>query len=232
VCFVKEEILKQLDEHYKIEKFPSFLGDEDYVFHINTRMNLFASEKTWSLVIQHINYMPRAGDINGVNNTVYLFGNNIDFDKVSEMPVWLPLLNASPNLHAFPETYYEIFPPEITHVMVAKKNIKIERDFDTYEKIGITLDNKEEIHISEFMRYVSHHHSRILFLTAAELAQYFLDTVPEILTLNEWYQPLDFYEHKPSEIETFQQVAEVLVEQDKNCYKPTYEPTTHWTNWV
>jgi hypothetical protein len=116
--------------------------------------------------------------------------------------------------------------------MVAKKNIKIERDFDTYEKIGITLDNKEEIHISEFMRYVSHHHSRILFLTAAELAQYFLDTVPEILTLNEWYQPLDFYEHKPSEIETFQQVAEVLVEQDKNCYKPTYEPTTHWTNWV
>ncbi|MFE1986738.1 DUF7003 family protein [Streptomyces mirabilis] len=55
--------------------------------------------------------------------------------------------------------------------------------------------------------------------------------LPDLLRLDEWNQPEDFWEAIPSGRETFQMVAEVLDSGDPTRYWPKLQATTHWSHW-
>jgi hypothetical protein len=53
-----------------------------------------------------------------------------------------------------------------------------------------------------------------------------------ILQLDEWNHP-DVVDdaNRPSNSQTFKQLAQVLMTGEAEEYKPTLSPNTHWKNW-
>jgi hypothetical protein len=53
----------------------------------------------------------------------------------------------------------------------------------------------------------------------------------EILVLDEWTHPDVAGGERPSQLESFQQLALVLETGDISLYRPMTPPNTHWKNW-
>jgi len=52
-----------------------------------------------------------------------------------------------------------------------------------------------------------------------------------LLVLDEWHHPDVVNDQGPSELESFQQLAEILSTGHVSRYRPTASPNTHWKNW-
>ena len=66
-------------------------------------------------------------------------------------------------------------------------------------------------------------------LASSELV--FRPEMQRILQLEAWHHPDLASGERPSQSETFRQLAEVLVEGDTILYHPSLPPNTHWRNW-
>lgn len=82
----------------------------------------------------------------------------------------------------------------------------------------------------EALRRLAPAHRGLLLTTDDELRSRIPADIPEVLTLEEWHQPV-FDDLLPSETETYQLIAEVLATGDPTRYRPTLPPTTHWSHW-
>src|SRR5260370_41665061 len=73
---------------------------------------------------------------------------------------------------------------------------------------------------------------RLRFLASEEeLRARIPSDLPRLLMLDEWHHPDLINGEKPSDSQTFQQLAEALVEGDAGCYAPSLPPNTHWSHW-
>jgi hypothetical protein len=72
---------------------------------------------------------------------------------------------------------------------------------------------------------------RLLPADETELRAGIPSDLPELLRLDEWNQPEEFQDVRPSEHETFQMIAEVLESGDPTRYRPTLPANTHWSHW-
>lgn len=55
--------------------------------------------------------------------------------------------------------------------------------------------------------------------------------LPEVLRLDQWNHPDLVSGLRPSDSETFHQIADVLATGDLSRYAPSLPPNTHWSNW-
>ncbi len=73
--------------------------------------------------------------------------------------------------------------------------------------------------------------------TDAELRTCIPKDLPRIMSIDQWHhKEYGYYEGqiigtKPSNYETYQLIAEILVTKDTTKWKPTLEPTNDWRNW-
>jgi hypothetical protein len=51
------------------------------------------------------------------------------------------------------------------------------------------------------------------------------------MTLSNWHHPDLVMSEKPSQTETFQQIADVILTGDKTLYNTKELTNTHWINW-
>src|SRR5262245_53148444 len=71
--FTREEILDQLDTCAKEFDFPML--DNGYIYLADTRLTVYRDDSRWALIIEVIGANYRAGGYNGIDNTLYCFGN-------------------------------------------------------------------------------------------------------------------------------------------------------------
>jgi len=229
--FTKKDILDQMDREAEDYNFPLYLGDEDYVFHMDGRIHAFCDEKRWAVLIEHLCYNPRGGEIDGVNIRIFAYGNCLlkpaGWDPLSDLKIF----SYVPEKHHLYDSYFEEVPNEAVAVKIRDKIIPIENDPELYIKSGVKDYKDSSIHISELIRFLLIDHKDIMMANDSDLEMYIPIDIPRILLLQQWYHPFMFDELLPSEVETFQLIAEVLETKDKSRYAPKNQPNTYWKNW-
>jgi hypothetical protein len=95
---------------------------------------------------------------------------------------------------------------------------------------ALTVDARPGEEFQHVFRELVPEHRDLLLADETELRARIPADLPKVLQLEEWHQP-DLFRTIPSASETYQMVAEVLVDGDVTHYRPSLPPNTHWSNW-
>src|SRR2546421_2219927 len=74
-------------------------------------------------------------------------------------------------------------------------------------------------------------HRQELLATEAERGKGLRDGLPLFMQLDEWQHPDIMNRELPSEMQSFQMLADAMASGEKSRYRPTVPPNTHWRNW-
>ena len=85
--------------------------------------------------------------------------------------------------------------------------------------------------IYELCRYLAVTRRDEVLASSRERRISILPDMEQILQLEEWHHPDVVTGELPSQVESFQNFAAVLVEGDTTLYRPTEEANTHWKHW-
>lgn len=236
-----DRILEVLDRCCDSFCFPML--DNGYVYLAATRMSLHRSENDWGIVIEIFGYSPRAGL---PDTHVYTFSNALqqrkepkDFVTADAYKQYLANnpYNESSFVHCVEEGDWldteesELIATEPHDVIVRGRKRSMPGPND-YAAAGVVFSDAPRITVFEFCRALAHIAHNDVLATQAERVSKLQPSMHQILVLDEWNHP-DVVDdsQRPSNSETFRQLAEVLVTGDIERYKPTQSPNTHWMHW-
>ena len=87
------------------------------------------------------------------------------------------------------------------------------------------------MHVAELCRFLAQAHRDDVLATDDEQRRNVPTTLQRVLELDAWRHPDLVNGEMPSEMATFQMLAEVLARGDTSLYRPTEPPNTDWRNW-
>jgi hypothetical protein len=203
------EILEQLDAAAEDLLFPD-LGHV-YYYAVDARLHGYRDAGRWALIVEAVGYSPRGGNLRDV---LHVFGNCLtngtpgydDGDFLDRVDNW--------------DEIEDLNEPEIYRggpVMVRGQ--------------AITVAAEPGEDMVEVLRRLVPDHRELLLADEVELRRRIPVDVPEVLRLDQWHHPDLVDGLRPSESETFRQIAEVLATGDVGRYAPGMAPNTHWSNW-
>ncbi|MFE4360687.1 DUF7003 family protein [Kitasatospora sp. NPDC056800] len=200
-------ILGQFDHCAAQGRFPD--QDNGYSYPVDARMHLFGDGTRWAVIAELLGYNPRAGNL---VDFVHCYGNC--------------LTRGEPGLGRFldrVDNMAEIAPGGAEEYGGGAPVVVRGRPLPVDAEAGTPLQ--------EVFRRLVPEYRTLLLADEAELRDHLPADLPPLLRIDEWNQPEDFWETRPSGHETFRLVAEVLVSGDPGRYRPTLAPNTHWSNW-
>lgn len=238
--FLAKDILEILDRCAESFTFPML--DNGYFYPAATRLSLFRSPQDWAMVIEVFGFSPRAvlPDIN-IHTFASRLGQRDTPDRYVTREAYERYLENNPNNQmrfAFPiaegpwqdEQCSEFLPENASSVIVRGEPIEIPAQ-DAYSRKGIPLQHLPKVHVSELCRYLAEIAREKVLATAEERRGSVLPGMEQILRLEEWHHPNLVIGERPSQIETFRQLASVLATGKTELYRPSEAPNTHWSNW-
>jgi hypothetical protein len=233
-----DEILATLDAACESYAFPML--DNGYVYLAATRLALFRSSADWAIVIEVFGFSPRAGlpDL-----AVATFGSTLNdrdpaANYVSEEAYRNYLRNHPHDEHRYFSPIED--GPWIDGEMVADESgleLQVRGGMlpvpsrGEYQGVGIELEDPDGVHVFELCRYVAALRRDDVLATAHEQRVSVLPDMKKVLQLDEWHHPDLASDERPSEVESFRQLAAVLSTGDVDLYRPKASPNTHWRNW-
>jgi hypothetical protein len=236
-----QHILSILDQCCDTYEFPML--DNGYVYLAATRLSLYRSEDDWAIVTEVFGFFGPSGD---PDTQICTFASRLRNRKSTTDFVSMDAYNDYLRQNPYNESR-SIFPIEqrdwqdtehwqflaegSRSVVVRGQKLPIPA-IDEYARYGITLTRNPRIKCYEFCRLLAAIAREKVLATPSERRENVLPELRQIMQLEEWNHPnVVDDEDRPSGSETFQQLAQVLVTGDVNCYRPTLEPNTHWKNW-
>lgn len=132
---------------------------------------------------------------------------------------------------------FELVSKEASTIKVGEEVVAIDHTLQNYRVKGIeiqTFDNPDElIDYPSLVRYLDETHPEIFRATDAELRTCIPMDLPFILSIDKWHHRSynEFFGDKPSTYETFQLIADVLVNKNAAHWQPTLEANNNWRNW-
>jgi hypothetical protein len=229
VHFTAGDILAQLDECATNFSFPML--DNGYIYPVTSRLSVFGDKERWVITVESVGYFQRLQGHEAMETSVYVFGNSIGFEPGMANGNTLWLTEDSDDGPAFLNDQFGTLNPEVDTMLIRDKKVTIPKDPAFYVARNVELADAPAVRVYEFMRACLPEHRAALLATEDELYDTFRQNLPKLLQLDEWFHPDVADEQKPSENETFQQIAAVLESGDVSLYKPTMEPNNHWRNW-
>lgn len=259
MSFSESEILEQLDlafngipnNYYPVVrpqdiKYNIFLDlQHGYCSTAGNRIHLFADSTKWAIVFEKSGYHNRATSAEIELNYV---GNCIDY-PVDKYPERNYITNTSSIMLINPTEFerienkeggkmetFELIGQHIKQIKVRDKYITFDNDYKHYEKVGIKIrdyDNpKKLIGFEDLVRFLNETNPDLISATDQEIRRHIPKDIPKLMTINHFhfgsvYDQTD----PPSEQETYQLMAKVLLKRDTTNWKPTLKPNNHWTNW-
>lgn len=209
MSYTREEILWQLDDCAARFVFPML--DNGYVFPVDSRLRVFRDQGRWAIVIECLGYSPRSG---GLQNCLHLFGNCLKRAPGTANEDFLFPIEG------------ELEDPENPEFLQSGVDcLKIRG-----KEIQIEAGQEARRHIDVFRDLVPDNRD-LLFATEEEIHARLPPDLPQVLQLEAWNHPDLSVGERPSQSESFRQLAELLATGDLTRYRPTLDPNTHWSNW-
>jgi hypothetical protein len=239
------EILWILDDCANNCSFPML--DNGYFYLAATRLGLFRAPLSgpladWALVIETFGFSPRAGV---PDTSIYTFASQLhdrDPEKsYKNKSAYQNYLKNNPH-NEFRTVSPVDFEASIdaddqefigygaSTVMVRGLEVAVPPD-SAFVNQGIDLAEWPRIQVFELCRYFAGTAREQVLAAPREQRVSILPEMHRILQLEEWHHPDLAADERPSQTETFRQLAEVLVTGDRTLYRPTRPPNTHWSNW-
>jgi len=236
-----DRILEVLDRCCDSFSFPML--DNGYVYLAATRMSLHRSITDWAIVIEIFGFSPRAGL---PDTHIYTFSSALqrrkEPDNFVSIEAYESYLSNNPNNESsfiycvedgdwLDTEQSELIATEPHDVVVRGHKRPMPAPND-YVAAGVAFSEAPRITVFEFCRALAHIARNDVLATPIERTSKIAPDMRRILTLEEWNHP-DVVDdsQRPSNSETFRQLAEVLVTGDVDKYKPTQSPNTHWVHW-
>ncbi|QKJ63215.1 hypothetical protein [Flavobacterium sp. M31R6] len=225
----KEEILRQLDSEAESYVFPML--DNGYYYHGDQKLTIFRDEKRWAILLEILAYNNHLDGLEGITTVAAVFGNCLTgwndndnfnyFANDSEIEAFLCDENNYPSyLNPLAKTF-----------KVKEIEIPIIFDLEHYKSKKIDFEYVNKITPREFMRGLIPEHSHLFWLTREEISKKIPIDLPTFMILDNWHHPDLVIGEIPSETETFRQLADVILNGDKNLYNTSEVNNTHWSNW-
>jgi hypothetical protein len=233
------QILAVLDSRCDNFTFPML--DNGYLYLAATRLSLYRAAEEWAMVIETIGYSPRSSL---PDTCIYTFASTTCDRHIPEGygPKEISdLLALNPN-----NDMRFVFPidpgdwqgdsgfvqgEEATELVVRGQRQPIP-SLEQYEQRGIVLESSPHVQVFELCRFLANDIRDLVLATADERRMSILPTMLQILQLEEWHHPnVVDSEERPSGSEAFQQLAQVLATGNRDLYRPSQPPNTHWRNW-
>jgi outer membrane protein assembly factor BamB len=220
--FTKEEVLQQLSA---AEDFPTL--DNGYIYPATVRLSAFRDSLRWALVIEVVGWNNRSSDHEALQDALYCYGNWLNQSPGLADDGFLTPTRDGDESCTFDDQDVD---PEARDLYVRNCLVKIPRVRKHYASLGIKLEEPGVIKGHELLRALVAEHRDLFLASDDELIQRVGD-LPLVLRLHEWRHPYMSEEEKPSQCETFQMLADVLVSGDPTRYQPEEPPNTHWKHW-
>lgn len=227
--YTAEDILGQFDDCARQGTFPML--DNGYVYPGDTRLSAYRDQGRWALVIEVLGYNLRAGDHNGLSNCLHCFGNCLKRPPGTANEDFLSVTEDGPEGPTFDDEYGWYVREEASSLRIRGVTVPLRLSPEQLEEKGIELVEGPQLTGAELMRSLIPEYRDQLLATEEELRARIPPDLPLIMRLDEWHHPDLAGGELPSESETFQLIAEVLVTGEPSRYLPSKEPNTHWKNW-
>lgn len=235
-----EFILSILDQCCEAYTFPML--DNGYVYLAATRLALFRSSDDWALVIEVFGFSPRAGlpDTHIATFASRLHNRDRPERYVSHEAYEAYLDNNPHNesrfVHPMQEGKWqdeedsEFVALDAREVVVRGESVSVP-SLEEYARAGIELEEAPRVQVFELCRSLAAVERDRVLATPDEQRVSVRPEMKKILQLDEWHHPDVCGDDRPSTSETFRQLAQVLATGDRDNYRPTQPPNTHWSNW-
>lgn len=227
--YTQIQISSQLDACAADWTFP--ILDNGYVYLVDVRLSAYRTERYWALIIEVLGCDYRAG---GVFNTLYCYGNCFTQTPGRAVKGDIAILDASFYESALEDEDFWDVQSETGTINVRNTLVTYDVSPEALQRRGMDESQMDssEVTIVELMRTLVPEHHTLLLATEEELNQVLEVKVPLILRLDEWHHPDVVEGEQPSQNETFQMIADVLVSGNMTLYQPALPPNTHWKNWL
>lgn len=228
-AFTAKEILEQLDTANKQFSFPML--DNGYTYPVTARLSAYRTDALWRIVIEVVGFNYRGGGHNGIENCLYIFGNDLPHKPGLDNANFLnPTADSTEGNTFDPETESHLNPAVHT-MLIRGQSIEISHDPAFYASKGIELEQPGKIMIWEMLRGLMPEQRDKFLAPDDEIHQRIPTGLPLFIRLDDWHHPDVANEERPGRNETFIMLADALETGDKKIFKPTEKPNTHWSNW-
>ena len=208
-----------------------------------SRLHLYADEGRWAMVMEKVGYMNR-GDV--ISAELYYFGNAYrpiiethgEAAKTSNTK-YITLVDAE-ELGRLSTTgdgtaLFELVAPDHREAHVHGHTVELP-DARAIATLGIPTERYANpnnlVDFGSLARYLTAAHPDLAYATEPEIRTQLPGDLRKLLTIDA-FEHLSVYEDdcRPSSLETYQLIAEVLVTRDVSRWQPTQPPNNHWSNW-
>jgi hypothetical protein len=230
------DILNDLDTNCIYEYFLDL--EHGYFYTSGSRINLYGDKRRWAIVFEKSGFGNRSGqaeivlnyfgnclvnptkaglDEQFISNTNYITLIDDEFERIAEG--------------------FELVSLDAKTINIRGKEIPIEQDFKKYRERGILtqdFDNpNNQIDFPSLVRYLDEDYPELFRATNEELGVFLPLDLPFIMSIDKWFHTRikEYGGPNPSENETFQLIAEILVSGDRAKWKPKIEANNDWRNW-
>jgi len=258
--YKEHDILKQLDLAFKgipNEYYPQGnKGDIKYNFILDlehgyfatagSSIHLYADQDRWAIVLEKNGYQNRGSDAEIELN---YYGNCINYPvhKYTERNYITNTQNIVlisgeeyeriSNREGSDYEQFELISAVANEVVIRGKNIRIEQDLSKYIHFGITPrehDNPENlIGFADLVRYINETHTSMVSARELDIRAYIPVDIPKLVKIEQFhFESVYDKNNLPSTQETYQLIAQILVTENVEIWKPTLKPNNHWSNWT
>ncbi|WP_433535614.1 DUF7003 family protein [Micromonospora sp. CA-249363] len=203
------DILEQLDAAAEEFRFPDL--DNGYYYAVDARLHAYRDAVRWALIVETVGYSPRAGNLTDV---LFVFGNCLTSG--------VPGTNSGDFLDRI-DNWDEIEDPDEPETYRGGPLV--------LRGQNITVAGESGEDLIDVLRRLVPRHRELLLADERELRRRIPVDLPEVLRLDEWHHPDLAGGARPSQSETFRQIADVLASGDLRLYAPRAWPNTHWSHW-
>lgn len=211
------EILDALDAYAEKYDFPGF--DNMNYDTADARLHAFRDDARWAIVIEELVDWPGMG---GPVSLVFTLGSGAKSKKPFGQPV---------DPFELPKGERMGGEEDLLPARVRVRGQDVEVDAAAVSKIA--PDDENAGNGFRLLVWLLERHRDAMFRTPQEIAKLVKPGLPEILRLDAWRHPNVYGGEKPSESETFRQIADVLATGDASKYAPTEPPNSgDWKKWL
>lgn len=225
----KQEILRQLDTEAESYVFPML--DNGYYYHGDQKLTIYRDENRWAILLEVLAYNNHMYGLDGITTIANVFGNCLTSWNDNDNFNYFASDNGTETFLYDETNYVPYLNPRAKSIRVRDIDIPVIFDREHYKAKNIELEFENKIAPWEFMRGLIPEYSNLFWLTGEEISKKIPTDLSVFMTLDNWHHPDLVADEKPSDTETFQQLADVIVTGDKKWYNTKETNNTHWINW-
>lgn len=228
----------EMHDHF----FPDL--EDGYMYVAGSKIHLYALDRLWSVVFEINGYHTRQGESIA---SLFYFGNCLNLEVFEAAGrkyisnLYQHTLISGDEFERIElqvdddEEAFERIDPKTEVIQVNGQKVPFEPNRAKYVELGIQPDAHNPsgwIEFGEFMRYLHETDPAVLAVSDSIIERPFATPLSKLMTIDKFHfhSVLD-KTNCPSELETFQQIANVLESGDKGAWSPTLKANNDWRNW-